>query len=372
MNTVHEEELQCNLDNTFNITDNDSIAKWVYTSRDKLLFLALLAIVLLIGVFGNGTFVLTVYRVQRMQTSTNAYLCNVAISDFIFLNYMVFLFTAVLLKNTAKGGSPFTTVQGCMLSSFFVGFPYFLSLILITLVSVERFYAICLPLSKWSLSGKSRTRKIIATAWIIAILLTPAVMLNNSKIRGECIMWPDEAQYKDLPTTRWTCTSFSDSFAFRIYGICLSASVYTILLLVNLVIYVAIIRALSRRNVTTTSGENHKTEVTEVRNQVARLLIALGVVFFVCQTPRRVLVISEHLETIDTRLFTTEKYRSISGHLSFISLFFLALNNVVNPYLYAIFSKSYRGAYLEAFSLKKNNQQVGVKSQSTTKEDNCV
>ncbi len=375
MDHVNVAEIQCTVDNTINITDGDSLENWVYTSEDKLLTLILVIILLLVGVFGNGMFLLTVYRVKRMQTFTNAFLCNIAVSDLILLSYIIFLFIVTLFMNIAKGGVPFTTSQGCVLFKFFGGFPYFLSSMLITLVSLERFYAICLPLSTWTLSRKSRTRKVIATAWISAIMLTPAVVLNNSQIHSECISWPDEAQYKSLPTIRWTCITFSDSFAFRMYMICFCAGVYAILLLVNLVIYAAIIRALSRRNVTTASGDNHKTDVVEVRNQVARLLIALGVVFFICQTPQRVVIISEHLEKINAQLLSTEKhsYRFIQ-ELSLMSVFFLALNNVINPYLYAIFSKSYRDAYLEALNLKKNDQprQFGTKRQSTTKEDDCL
>ncbi len=102
------------LDNTFKITDNDSIATWVYTSRDKLLFLNF-------GCTCNcsagesilaGIFLLTVYRVQRMQVSTNAYLCNVAISDIpvcISELHDNSLHSYGINNNTEKGDTPFKT-----------------------------------------------------------------------------------------------------------------------------------------------------------------------------------------------------------------------------------------------------------------------
>ncbi len=47
--------------------------------------------------------------------------------------------------------------------------------------------------------------------------------------------------------------------------------------------YAAIIRTLSGRDITAASSDQLKGEVREVRNQVARLLIILGIIFFICQ-----------------------------------------------------------------------------------------
>ncbi len=372
MNVSSTDKFRCSLDNTINVTDDETAATLLYSPKEKLMMIVTLWVVLLVGVLGNGIFLLTVYRIQRMQTVTNAYLTNVAISDLIFLFYIVFVFTAGLSMNTIKGGDPLTTSRGCVLIFFFGVFPYFLSVTLITLVSLERFFAICLPLSNWSLDGKSRTRNLIAVAWIIGCMLSIARVLCSGKIQTDCIIWPNEPRYKGLPTNRWTCDVISTSVASRVYCISFTTVSYVSFLLLNFIIYGAIIRALGKRDVTTTSGYVRQKEVTEVRNQVAKLLIALGIVFFICQTPERLLAISKHLNKLDIEihLFPTEHDATVATLVSHLLLVF---NGLVNPYLYAVLSKTYRDAYREALNLKNNDstQNFGKERHSSTREVDC-
>ena len=351
MNTSPTDEFRCTLDNTVNVTDDVTAATLLYSNQEKLMLIIGLGIMLLLGLIGNGVFLLSVYRVQRMRTVTNAYLTNVAISDLIFLIYTVFV--AGLTINTIKGGMPLTTSKGCTLIHFFASFPYYLSVTLITFVSLERFFAICLPLSKWSLAGKSRTRNLIAVSWFIGVILSTAWVLTSGKIHAECVIWPNKEQYKEVPTIRWQCDVISNSVAFRVYTINFILLSYAIFLLPILVMYGAIIRALSRRDATTMSEDNRKKEVTEVRNQVARLLIALGTVFFIFQTPSRLSLTIEHLNKLDTDMHLFFAKNNVSLIKQYSSLL-LVFNTVINPYLYVVLSKSYRDAYLVALNLKKD------------------
>ena len=358
MNTSSVDELRCTPDNTVYVTDNVTAATLMYTPRTTSLIRIIMMALLLVGVLGNGVFLLTVYRVERMRNVTNAYLCNVAISDFIFLIYTVFVYTITLSVHNVKGGFPVNTSSGCVLITFLPAFSYYLSVTLITLVSLERFFAICLPLSNWSLSGKSRTKKVIAIAWIVPVLLSPAWSVTMSRIQSECIVWPNDEQYKGLRNMRYSCDVISTSVSFRVYCISFAVVSYTIFLLPNLIMYGSIIRTLGRRNASKMSEDSRKIEVTEVRNQVARLLIALGTVFFICQTPERIFVILDHLNKLGIEFLTGST--ETGAFFFFLSKVLVAINCVINPYLYLLFSKSYRDSYLEALNLKKGDSQQWI------------
>ncbi|XP_072018379.1 orexin receptor type 2-like [Amphiura filiformis] len=348
------EDVDCTAENTINITDDATALLFVYSPMMKISLSIILLIVLFAGLLGHGLFFLTVYRIQRMRTVTNTYLCSISIADLIFIFYFVSSFVYTVFTDTVKRGAPVATSHGCILLIFLGVFPYYVSLILITLVTLERFYAICLPLSQWTLSSKSRTRQVILVSWVVALSLTAAMIPHAGKIHFECIIWPNEEQYEGLPDKRWNCDVISNSVSLRIYCIVYVAASYLILLIVNFVMYAAIIRALSNRSVVTSLGEQRKSEVTEIRNQVARLLIIFGIVFFVCQTPRRLSAISDHLNQLGSQRILPDQ-----GFFDFIlTIFLVPLNSVINPYVYVIFSKSYRDAFLEALNLKKESQLV--------------
>ncbi len=166
----------------------------------------------------------------------------------------------------------------------------------------------------------------------------------------QCIIWPNDREiYQSLPDRLLICDGISNSVTFTTYSISFAVVTYTIFLVANVVMYAATIRTLSGRHISTATGDQHKGEVKEVRNQVDRLLIVLGIVFFICQSPRRLLNISKYVSKLVFEIFST-KQRNI---LHDMSLVFINLNPVINPYLYVTLSKTYRDAFLEALNIKK-------------------
>ena len=126
------------------------------------------------------------------------------------------------------------------LDAFFVEYSqtyivcYFTSQVLITCVATERFIAICYPLYQQMVGGKSCTRKIIIGSWIFG---------GNLGHLGGTIS-------------------------------------YLLACIVNFLMYANIIITLKRRSSHDLGTSEHNVQY-EV-NQVARLLITNGAVFFLC------------------------------------------------------------------------------------------
>ncbi len=352
----------CYPDNTINVTDYEMASQLFYSSETKMFLYIVLAILFLTGMIGNSVFLLTVYRIQRMRSVTNAYLCNVAITDIIFITYSTGWFSHSLFIGSLKNGSSSTTSAGCIFTHSLFSFAYHLSIALITFASLDRFYAICLPFSHRAVSGKSHTFRVIAMAWVIAVIFSIAKIPTISRIKFQCIIWPNDQEiYQSLLDRRWICDGISNSVAFILYSIFIGPVIYAILLVANVVMYAGIIRTLSSREIAN-SGDQRKDEVKEVRNQVARLLIVLGIVFFICQSSVRLLTISKNLSKLGFEIFSIKQNNIVRD----LSAVFLNLNPVIHPYLYVTLSKTYRDAFFEALNIKKQKRHCSKRINTTT------
>ncbi|XP_072037022.1 uncharacterized protein [Amphiura filiformis] len=69
---------------------------------------------------------------------------------------------------------------------------------LVTLVSLERFLAICYPIKHHLMKGTRRTFKLICCAWIMG--LTSLTDLIFTDFTTSCIMWPQNDAYANFPT----------------------------------------------------------------------------------------------------------------------------------------------------------------------------
>ena len=110
--------------------------------------------------------------------------------------------------------------------------------------------------------------------------------INSASLAGHvpfCVVWPKTAKYEDFPTTGSLCVPLTVNF--YIYHNVFNVSMFMVLLIYNTVLYLMIVYALSSRQ----SFDDGKKSVEQmkIRNQVARVLILNGVVFFICQGPYR-------------------------------------------------------------------------------------
>ena len=117
---------------------------------------------------------------------------------------------------------------------------------------------------------------------------------------------------------------------------------------VNFTFYTKIIITLQRR-----ASDKMGTETSQckVHNQVARLLIMDGAVFFVCFTPWQI----ANLDRIIKHLFESHLFSNMHVKLLLdIGVCMNFINSTVNPFVYMACSSTYRNVYLKAFGIKRN------------------
>ncbi|XP_072022701.1 thyrotropin-releasing hormone receptor-like [Amphiura filiformis] len=237
---------------------------------------------------------------------------------------------------------------------------YFASILLITLATVEKYYGICHPFQHRLVTGKSRTVRIIAISWVFGSVLSGLVVLRYAKVEKYCMVYPDEENYTDLPKRIELCVPINDTLL--VFSEAVSVIPFFSALVGNVYMYGRIIYALSHRNVTDNTEDSFQLMQRQVRNQVARILIINGIVFFCCQFPYRLLSINVFVqEATGVGFLSMVQY----GVLAVIARGLVLINSLANPFVYFLSSANYRQGFREAYCCKRKQKSREMTQTST-------
>lgn len=119
----------------------------------------------LVGMAGNVMTILVVSKYRDMRTTTNLYLCSMAVSDLlIFLCMPLDLYRMWRYRPWRLGDVL------CKLFQFVSESCTYSTILSITALSVERYLAICFPLRAKAVVTKRRVRALILLLWTVSLL----------------------------------------------------------------------------------------------------------------------------------------------------------------------------------------------------------
>ncbi len=355
---------ECTPANTFVLTDPSEASRWVSSKWETTLYLTFVLTVFTTSCISNFGFFFMLARVPRMQTVVNLYLANLAVADIVY-SFVTTLYYAVnLLKSRLVESAPFSFPYTCILLYVPAFFSYYASMLLISVVSFDRFLAICFPLRRRYIDAKVLAKKILTATWLLALIPTTVSLLRWSKQVDVCIKWPETDLYRNMPQRATFCTEVFGRDV-RIVAMCSFLLLFFACLVANMIMYGGMIMALNpKRRAGTSSGTN--SSQTLVRNQVARMLVITGIVYFLCHLPIRCYTINE-LVTISggTPLLSKRQHQMILT----IGRILLILAASTNSFIYCVTSEHYRRGFKEAFSRRRsaannssNNQKLNTVS----------
>ena len=348
-------------------TANDLPKTYTWTVAEKIIIQAFLPIVTLFGNIGNLAFLYTGYRIPRMRTVANMYLFSVAISDMLFLSTACGLYIWNNAVSPVVRTEIYNSALGCWITYTLVFLFYYASLQMVTLVSFERYYAICLPMKHLSFTGKQRTKKQIMVCWVLALALAvlSAFKWGDLKRFTLCVR-SIAGEVKIDPPRYYTIKYCEASYGIKgftvitdgIANILFFAAMFT-----SCITYARIIAALSKRDATNLQSNQSNTKKDDVRRQVAIMLIVNGIIFFVCQIPVQVLRFHRVTDVV-FEVWSLGMVRK--SQLIAVGRIFLYTNSAINPYVYIIGSKYYRQAFMEAFGFGKSKGKAVETSMDIT------
>ncbi len=231
---------ECSLHTNSSAIPPSHVPMFLYSDIEKHFVTIVNPTLLLFGLVSNTGFLFVILRIPRMKTTVNLCLANLALSDSCFLTMAVLDKLFRLLVSPISNDQLMLGVPGCVLTGYTTNLFYFASLFLITLISTERYFAICQPIKHRIVASKPRTVKYLLTTWITSAVFAGLLLPLHSKLQVKCIWWPPG--YFHLPISFGYCTPITASW--RQWGAFWKVAPFFVSLLMNVCLYTLIIRSL--------------------------------------------------------------------------------------------------------------------------------
>lgn len=338
MDTISEGSPSCNI--SLNVSESDAVHH-EYGSTERILVTIVMPCILTFGLAGNVGFLFVLWRVTWMRTTLNFYLTHLAIADILFLSISVMSKVIGYCVSPLALDKYFMGVTGCITVHLLLDISYFASVILITLVTLERYYATCQPHLHREHSTRPRAIRFVAIVWLCSFVLACTLIPGSTTFFTVCLTWPEHVEkYANYPEIMGLCFGAADwvgDFADAVHSV-----PFAIAMLVNIVFFSRIIAALNSM-VARAQRSGFSDRSQHIRDRVSRMLVINGVIFFLCLAPFQITTLSY--------IFTPE-----AKHGDFVwtqvTRVLVFINSAVNPIVYNVTNPRYRKAFGQAFSIK--------------------
>ncbi|XP_038066387.1 neuropeptides capa receptor-like [Patiria miniata] len=342
---------ECSEQDTVNISQEE-VSDWLYTPTDTVIITIIMPIIWCLGVTNNSTFLFVMLRVPKLRTDTvNLYLAHIALADLLYLNLACVVATLRYSASVVAFHDPFVNSAYCIGTFMAFQIVYYASIALVTMVTFERYLALCHPIKHRTIRGRRRTYRMIAICWLVGLLVAIAAMPSVAKLTVLCLNWPDDEAYLDYPSTKAYCSPIAPWVVYYLSP--LFHIPWLISMVANIYMYVRILKTLNKRSDRGGLVSNDPNAI-QIRNQVAKMLIVNGMVFFLCQTPYRIISLSRWI--CNVAKIPNPLVAGIGREYRWISAVPLYINAMINPLIYAAMTTTYRVAFKEAFRFKKQQQ----------------
>ncbi len=337
--------------NTRYLTEEET-SRYGYTKCQIVSITVFLPLILIFGLLGNSCFIFVTVRVKYMHTVTNRYLINLAVADIIFLLSAIGPKIWCYAKSPLHGDDSPLGSFGCVWTFFLSDTAYFASLAFTTLVSCDRYLAVCRPRDPRSCANfKLSSTQLIITAWVLACVLAASLTPGNTHLEFYCYKWAPVEPYNKWPSTIRYCLPSKEWMVG--YSLGLQTVPFFVSLILNFIFYLSIVRGLDGSIRRLSQKGLQKNRDTRLRNQIAKMLVLNGVVFFCCLAPFEFVSLF-HMVASARNEFLISNVKAKSYIMLFARILSY-INASVNPLIYTAMCDRYIQAFKDAFCAPISN-----------------
>ncbi|KAM9744872.1 growth hormone secretagogue receptor type 1 [Menidia menidia] len=277
---------------------------------------------MLFGLLGNILTILVVWLRPHMRSSTYLYLSSMAVSDLLIL--------LLLPLDLYKLWRPRPWILGdlaCKMTMFLSECCTFCTILHITFLSLERYLAVCWPITAKTLVTRHRTRAIIGCLWLgAAVSAAPVLVMVGVEEVG--------SRERRIDRRECRCTHYAISSGLLSAMMILSNLYFLIPLCILGLVYSLIGRTLWLRPKSSRRDQSHRNTV--------KMLGVIVLAFVLCWLPfhvgRTIFSLSLGTEP-DTNMYFLYY---LSQYFNLVSSVLFYLSAAVNPLLYNLMSARYR------------------------------
>ncbi|XP_046677263.1 orexin receptor type 2-like [Homalodisca vitripennis] len=342
-----------NCTNDYCVDDNDYLdmmEQHMLPNLYECVLIGMHVLVFAVGLVGNALVCVAVYSNPTMRTVTNYFIVNLAVADFMVI---LFCLPPTVIWDVTE--TWFLGMALCKIVLYFQTVSVAVSVLTLTFISVDRWYAICFPLKFKSTTSRAKTAIIII--WLLALMLDIPELIALRTV-------PKDLRVKVIYFTQcvpsWT---YRAEMTFNTLKIVL---LYTFPLLFMSVAYCQIVRVLWKsenipghsetvnihtqtNNACTNSLNKRRLTLANTttqsqlrsRRKAAKMLVAVVLMFAVCYFPVHLISILRYTINIPQT--------DITAALSMISHWLCYANSAVNPLIYNFMSGKYRKEFERTF-----------------------
>lgn len=328
---------------------------WRFDLADLVPTAAVYGATLLLGLVGNLLIVYTVARFPRMRSISNLFLASLASADLLI----------VLLCVPVKFGQLFSYTWtlgevGCKLLLYVQHVSMICSVLNLTFLSIERYYAVIHPVRSRYLCTFSQARRVIIFIWIAAFLTALPIIFVQVHVEMGVHRRAYWCMRDEASPGAWR--------SFEIYMLILVLCIPTVVMGYAYTKICAQLWMVVRERASLTTGTSVATEMTEKKpkkkttfapngdpaglkpsradedtvRQVIKMLILVVCLFVLCWAPILILNVLTAFGGVATLNYSYLKPLRTCFHL------LSYLNSCVNPLVYGFMSRSFRGSFREA------------------------
>lgn len=305
----------------------DRLDAYIYPEPFEWGLIVLYIVTFFVGLIGNSLVCFAIWRNTKMRTITNIFIVNLSVAD---LGVIIICLPSTLLVDVTETwflGTPF-----CKIHLFLMTVSVAVSVMTLCAISVERWYAICRPLSFHS--TVRRARLIIAVIWFLSACLAVPELVSAGvePLRSDTVLL--SACYP----IHWTNTQVA------IFQIFLMVTLYFLPLAlmgfayshIAIVLWTEHIPGAEERQSRQPMMDKHNSDKdqSESRKKAAKMLIAVVIVFGICFFPVHFLNIVRY--TVGLHAFPNVNILALFAHWATF------LNSCINPIIYNFMSAKFR------------------------------
>nr|XP_023686136.1 growth hormone secretagogue receptor type 1 isoform X1 [Paramormyrops kingsleyae] len=297
------------------------------------------ALLFLIGVVGNVMTILVVGKYKDMRTTTNLYLSSMAFSDLLIFLCMPLDLYRIWRYRPWNFGE-----QLCKLFQFVSESCTYSTILNITALSVERYFAICFPLRAKVVVTKDRVRAVIFALWVVAFFSAgPIFVLVGVEHENGTDPWE---------TNECKATEYAIRSGLLTVMVWVSSVFFFLPVLCLTILYSLVGRRLWRRK-RESMGPNISSR-DKNNKQTVKMLVVVVLAFVLCWLPFHVgrYLFSKSSEAGSPLM------SQISEYCNLVSFVLFYLSAAINPILYNIMSKKYRAAVCKLFRLRRTPRRL--------------
>ncbi|XP_038109359.1 orexin receptor type 2 isoform X2 [Culex quinquefasciatus] len=331
---------------------------YIYPSTAEWILIASHTVVFIMGLVGNALVCIAVYTNHTMRTVTNIFIVNLAVADFFVI---LFCLPPTVVWDVTE--TWFMGKAMCKVVIYFQTVSVTVSVLTLTFISIDRWYAICFPLRYKP--RPERAWRSIAVIWLIGFLsdLPEFLVLTTrrKKLRFDIKLFTQ-------------CVATWDNEKEKTFYIVKFVFLYSLPLLFMTVAYFQIVRVLWRSDTIPGHRESrtqpcglHGTRTTlncvgntstmgqlRARRKAAKMLVAVVLMFAGCYFPVHMLNVARYTFDIGQS--------DIVAVLSLFSHWLCYANSAVNPVIYNFMSGKFRREFknaLEKCHCLRNPRSLG-------------